>query len=172
MRTRPDLIAYQVLRTRRHAHQIPYALGPKPTRDILFFFLSLLPNMISSTTHRWLTIAVLAGCSAFGAYATLSTASKNGLLAAISKAVGSQVKPKSRHFPGGPAPYKLSYTGIARIDDSLLTLISFFTLILDGPKTLDLVWVSRYLMTQFLAGWVLISLEGLRQGNKGRIVSW
>lgn len=129
-------------------------------------------NMAPSATHRWLTIAILAGCSAFGAYATLGAASQNGLFAAITKAVGSDVKPKSKHFPGGPAPYKLSYTGIAGIDDHLLTLISFFTIILDGPKTLDMVWVTRYMMTQFLAGWVLISLEGLRQGNKGRIASW
>lgn len=128
--------------------------------------------MASPTTHRWLTIAILAGCSAFGAYATFGTASQNGLLAAISKAVGSNVKPKSKHFPGGPAPYKIMYTGITGVDEYLLTLISFFTIILDGPKTQDVVWVTRYMLTQFLAGWVLISLEGLRQGNKGRIVSW
>lgn len=128
--------------------------------------------MLSPTTHRWLTIAILAGCSAFGAYATFGAASQNGLLAAISKAVGANVKPKSRHFPGGPTPYKLTYTGIAGIDDHLVTLISFFTIILDSPKTQDVVWVTRYLMTHFLAGWMLISLEGLRQGNKGRIVSW
>lgn len=131
-----------------------------------------MPNMVSSTPYRWLTIAILAGCSAFGAYATFGAASKNGLFAAITKAVGPDVKPKSKHLPGGPAPYKLSYTGVAGIDDHLLTLISFFTIILDGPKTLDLVWVTRYVMTQFLAGWVLISLEGLRHGNKGRIASW
>ncbi|KAJ4390952.1 hypothetical protein N0V93_004551 [Gnomoniopsis smithogilvyi] len=128
--------------------------------------------MASPTTHRWLTIAILAGCSAFGAYATFGTSSQNGLFAAISKAVGTNVKQKSKHFPGGPAPYKLTYTGVAGIDDHLVTLISFFTIILDGPKTQDVVWVTRYLLTQFLAGWILISLEGLRQGNQGRIVSW
>ncbi|KAJ4405915.1 hypothetical protein N0V82_010227 [Gnomoniopsis sp. IMI 355080] len=128
--------------------------------------------MASPTTHRWLTIAILAACSAFGAYATFGTASQNGLLAAVAKAVGANVKPKARHFPGGPAPYKFNYTGIERIDNHLVTLISFFTIILDGPKTQDMVWVTRYLLTQFLAGWALLSLEGLRQGNKGRIASW
>lgn len=123
-------------------------------------------------THRWLTIAILAACSVFGAYATFVTADKNGLLAAISRAVGRDVNPKFKHFPGGPKPYKFTYTGIAAIDAQLTTLISFFVLILDAPKTLDTVWVSRYLGTQFLAGWLLLTLEGLRKGNKGRAVSW
>lgn len=128
--------------------------------------------MAPTTVHRWLTIAILAGCSALGAYATFGAASKNGLLAAIGKAVGSDVEPEAKHFPGGPTPYKTTYTGITAIDDTLLTLIAFFIILLDGPKTQDTVWVSRYLMTQFLAGWVLLTLEGLRKGNKGRVVSW
>lgn len=117
-------------------------------------------------------MTILAACSAFGAYATFGAASKNGLFAAITKAVGAGVKPKSRHLPGGPTPYKTTYTGVAAVDDHLLTLIAFFTLLLDGPKTQDAVWVSRYMITQFLAGWVLLTLEGLREGNKGRVVSW
>lgn len=122
---------------------------------------------------RSITIIVLLACSAFGAYATLGTASRNGLFAALTKAAGPDVRAKSKHFPGGPAPYKTTYTGIAAIDDHLLLLISFFTIILDTTtKTQDVSWVSRYLLTQFLAGWVLLSVEGLRRGNKGRIVSW
>lgn len=128
--------------------------------------------MAPTPAHRWLTILLLAGCSAFGAYATFGAASRNGLLEAITKAVGKDVKLKSKHIPGGPTPYKTTYTGIAAIDDPLLVLVAFFTIILDGPKTLDTVWVVRYLTTQFLAGWVIITLEGLREGNKGRIVSW
>lgn len=126
----------------------------------------------TNSTHRWITIAILAACSAFGAYATFGTAANNGLLDAIGKAVGPDVKPDAKHFPGGPKPYKITYTGIPAVDDHLLTLISFFVLLLDAPKTQDMVWVSRYMVTQFMAGWVLLSLEGLRKGNKGRVVSW
>lgn len=121
---------------------------------------------------RFITIAILAACSAFGAYATLGTASRNGLLASLARAIGPGVKAKAKYFPGGPAPFKTTYTGIAAIDDQLLLLISFFSIILDTAKTQDVSWVSRYLLTQFLAGWVLLSVEGLRHGNKGRIVSW
>lgn len=126
----------------------------------------------STTAARFLTIALLAGCSAFGAYATLGTASRNGLLAALRKAAGPAVKAKSKYFPGGPAPYKTTYTGIAAVDDALVVLITFFTVILSEANPQDVSWVTRYLTTQFLAGWVLIYVEGLRRGNKGRIVSW
>lgn len=127
--------------------------------------------MASSTTAlRILAISILISLSAFGAYCTFGAAAKNGLFAAITKASGPNAEPK--YFPGGPVPYKTTYTGIAALDDKLVTLIAVFTAILDGPKTEDVSWVSRYLMLQFLAGWTLISLEGLRQGNRGRIVSW
>lgn len=128
--------------------------------------------MAPTQTHRALTIALLLACSAVGFYATLLTGAQNGLFAAIGKAVGRDTSPKLKHFPGGPTPYNFAYTGFAAIDDQLSTLIAFFVLILDGPKTLDTVWVSRYLTTQFFAGWVLLSLEGLREGNRGRVVSW
>lgn len=95
---------------------------------------------------------------------------KNGLFDSMTKSAGHQIKDK--YFPGGPAPYKTSYTGVQAIDDHLVTLISFFIYIIDGPKTWDVVLVYWYLMAQFCAGWMLLSMEGLRQGNRGRIVSW
>lgn len=126
----------------------------------------------STSAARFITIALLAGCSAFGAYATLGTSSRNGLFEALSKAAGSEVKAKSKHFPGGPTPYKLTYTGVTAIDDTLVVLNAFFSVILSDANSQDVSWVLRYLSTQFLAGWLLVYVEGLRRGNKGRIVSW
>lgn len=94
----------------------------------------------------------------------------NGLFDSMTKSAGHQVKDK--YFPGGPAPYKTSYTGIQAIDDHLVTLIVFFIYIIDGPRTWDVVLVYWYLMAQLCAGWMLLSMEGLRQGNRGRVVSW
>lgn len=101
-----------------------------------------------TTAARLLTIAILAGCSAFGAYATLGTASRNGLFAALNKVAGPDVKAKSKYFPGGPAPYKTTYTGIAAVDDALLVLVAFFSVILSDANPPDVSWLSRYLMTR------------------------
>lgn len=119
---------------------------------------------------RLATIGILAACSAFGAYSTIGTGIKNGLFDSIGRSAGRKVV--DRYFPGGPAPYKTTYTGIEAIDDPLVIIIAFFTYIIDGPKTWDVVLVYWYLMAQFCAGWTLLSLEGLRKANKGHVVSW
>ena len=128
--------------------------------------------MASSTVSRAATITILATCAAFGAYGTFGAGFKNGLFDSIARSVGHEVEVKDKYFPGGPAPYKTTYTGIEAIDGQLVTLIAFFTYIIDGPKTWDAVLVYWYLMSQFCAGWTLLSLEGLRKGNKGHVVSW
>lgn len=119
---------------------------------------------------RAATVAVLAACSIFGAYGTFGAGIQNGLFDSITKSSGCGVKDK--YLLGGPAPYKTTYTGFAAVDSPLTTMIAFFTYIIDGPKTWDVVLVYWYLMAQFCAGWTLLSLEGLRKGNRGRIVSW
>lgn len=116
------------------------------------------------------TIAILAACSAFGAYGTLVAGFNNGLFDSITKSTGHDVKDK--YFPTGPAPYKMTYTGIEAIDEYFVGLIGFFIYIIDGPKTWDVVLVYWYLISQLCAGWMLLSMEGLRLGNRGRIVSW
>ncbi|KUI68481.1 hypothetical protein VM1G_04663 [Cytospora mali] len=126
--------------------------------------------MTSSIIPRSATIATLAACAVLGAYGTFVAGIKNGLFDSITKSAGQKVHDK--YFPGGPAPYKTTYTGFDVIDGHLIILIAFFTYIIDGPKTWDVVLVYWYLMSQFCAGWTLLSLEGLRKGNKGRVVSW
>lgn len=115
-------------------------------------------------------IAILVAWAAFGVYGTFVAGFSNGLFDSISKSAGHEVK--DRYFPGGPAPYKTTYTGIEAVDNQLVTLIVFFTYIIDGPKTWDVVLVYWYTMAQFCAGWTLLSLEGLREGNRGHAVSW
>ncbi|KAK7743270.1 hypothetical protein SLS53_004355 [Cytospora paraplurivora] len=109
-------------------------------------------------------------CSAFGAYSTIGTGIKNGLFDSIGRSAGRKVVDK--YFPSGPAPYRTTYTGIEAIDNPLIIIIAFFTYIIDGPRTWDVVLVYWYLMAHFCAGWTLLSLEGLRKANKGRVVSW
>lgn len=124
----------------------------------------------SSNMSRIAIIATLVACAAFGAYATLGASFKNGLFDSISKTAGHVVKDK--FVSGGPMPLKTTYTGIGVIDSHLITLIACFTYIIDGPKTWDVVLVYWHFMAQFCAGWTLLSLEGLRKGNRGRFVSW
>lgn len=126
----------------------------------------------STTTARFITIALLAGCTAFGAYATFGTAARNGLLTTVRGAAGRDVAPKDKYFIGGPTPYKTTFTGVAAIDNVLAVLIGIFSLILSDANPVHVSYLAKYLLTQFLAGWVLMSVEGLRWGNKGRIVSW
>lgn len=125
------------------------------------------------TLSRILTALLLLGCAGLGAYGTFGSGYQSGLFAALTKGVGADVKPRNKHFPGGPRPYKLSYTGIAAVDDQLAILIAFFTVLLDAPgQSVETVWTVRWLMTQFVGGWVLLVVEGLRRGNRGRVVSW
>lgn len=117
-----------------------------------------------------LTTGLLAALCAFGFYGTFGAAGHNGLLPAI--LTGNAPEVQDRYCPGGPAPFKNTYTGIEALDSELRGLICFFVILIDAPKTKDVSWVARYLALQLLAGWLLVSLEGLRRGNRGRIVSW
>lgn len=119
---------------------------------------------------RPVAIAFLAACAAFGAYGAMGTGLRNGLFESITKSAGRDVQ--DRYFPTGPAPYKMTYTGIEAVDDLLVTLVGFFTYIIDGPRTWDIVLVYWYLMSQLCAGWMLLSMEGMRLGNAGRLASW
>lgn len=76
------------------------------------------------------------------------------------------------HRPGasipGPtfAPMKQRYTGIKLIDGQLTTLVGFFFTAVDGNRA-DVSLVGLDFGAQVVAGWVLITIEGMRFGNKG-----
>lgn len=127
--------------------------------------------MSSATLGRAFTIALLLGCTAFGAYATLGTASKNGLFDALGRSAGYHVE--EQHFLGGPTPQKTTYTHIKFIDRQLVFMNSFFVLILDCPKTWDVTVAYWWLMSELCAAWMFIRIEGHREANQhGHITNW
>lgn len=118
---------------------------------------------------RVLTSGLLAALCAFGAYGVFGAASYNGLLSALAATGGSH-----GYCPGAPTPFPTTgYTGASAVDDQLRGPICFFTILVQGPKKgEDVSWSSWYILAQLAAGWALIALEGLRRGNRGRVVSW
>ena len=134
--------------------------------------------MASSTTAsashsvipKALTVVIISACGSLGVYGTLVTGSQNGLFNAISHSLG----PTAREpfSLGGPAPLRTAFTGIDAIDRQLSILVAFFTIAVDGPRSWDVTLSQWYLLGQFCAGFSLLVLEGLRQGNQGKLVSW
>jgi hypothetical protein len=116
-------------------------------------------------------ILILLGCAGFGGYGTFGAGSQNGLFEVISNSAGRPAA-SERYIPGGPEPIRTRYTGVVAIDDHVIVLVAFFTFLIDGPQTWDITLSYWYLMAHFCAGWTLMALEGLRKGNRGKLVSW
>ena len=90
---------------------------------------------------------------------------QNGLL----KILNAENQPGAL-IPGPTAaPMKQTYTGIGAIDKQLTVLVSFFYTAIDGNR-LDVSVSFLYLGGQVLASWVLIMVEGLRNGNRGKFI--
>ncbi|KAK3318803.1 hypothetical protein B0H66DRAFT_558219 [Apodospora peruviana] len=121
---------------------------------------------------RAAVILAIAGCLGVGIYGTHINGAKNGFFAALGRCAGRGTSPETFYFPGGPEPFTWTYTGVPAIDGQLRVLVAFFTAVLDGEKSWDVVASYWSLMFQFAAGWTLLSIEGLREGNRGRVVSW
>ena len=126
--------------------------------------------MASKPPSRVAAVVALLACAAFGGYGTFGAGFQNGMFDTITKA--SEGGAAKMVFPGGPTPYRTSYTGIAAVDDHLVTLVAFFTFIIDAPQTYDITLSYVYLMAHFWAGMCLLLLEGTRNGNRGKVVSW
>lgn len=87
----------------------------------------------------------------------------NGLL----KFLGAQTEPGAV-IPGPVvAPMKQTYTGIGPVDNQLTVLVSFFYTAIDGNRG-DISIAFLSLGSHVIAAWVLITLEGLRSGNRGK----
>ena len=77
------------------------------------------------------------------------------------------------HAPGadipGPTkvPMKQTYTGIRFIDNQLIDLVAFFYTAIDGNRA-DVSLAGLDFGGQVVAAWVLMVIEGLRLGNKGK----
>jgi len=115
-------------------------------------------------------VLALLACAGFGGYGTLGAGFRDGMFGTITKAT--EAGASTAVFPGGPTPYRTSYTGVGLLDDRLVPLLAFFTFIIDGPQTWDITLSYWYLMAHFGAGMCLLLLEGTRRGNRRRAVSW
>jgi hypothetical protein len=77
------------------------------------------------------------------------------------------------HRPGasipGPtfAPMRQRYTGIKIFDAQLTTLVGFFFTAVDGNRA-DVSLIGLDFGAQVVAAWMLITIEGLRFGNRGK----
>ena len=77
-----------------------------------------------------------------------------------------EVKPTSV-VPGISEPLRLSYTGVAGIDQQLVVLFKFFWPVVNGTEP-GLSLFSVYFFGEISGAWALILLEGIRSGNRGR----
>jgi hypothetical protein len=126
--------------------------------------------MAQHTILQAVALIIIIGCAVLGTYGTLITGGTNGLFETITFTTGQfATKP---YIPAGPQPIRTTFTGVYPIDRQLLVLVSFFTFIIDGPQTWDVRLSYWFLMAHFSAGWCLVSLEGLRRGNRGKLLSW
>jgi hypothetical protein len=89
----------------------------------------------------------------------------NGLL----KHLSAQTEPGAV-IPGpAAAPMRQHYTGIGPIDKQLTILVSFFYTAIDGNRG-DVSVAFLSLGSHVIAAWVLIMIESLRTGNKGKLL--
>ena len=75
-----------------------------------------------------------------------------------------------RLLPGTNEPVKTVYTGIAPIDYQLCVLALFFWENVDGSNPAGSLFCFHF-ATQVACGWGLLMIEGLRRGNRWRIIS-
>lgn len=104
--------------------------------------------------------------SAAGFYSTWSLLMNNGTVDQMIhiRDVG------PRLLPGTQEPIKTSYTGIELVDSQLGVLALFFWEMVDGSRP-NASLFCFYFGGQLAAGWSLLILEGLRNGNRWRIIS-
>ena len=110
-----------------------------------------------------LAIGLQIGLAALGFWTLWGFPYNNGLLAIL------KGQTEAGAMIPGPtvAPMKQTYTGIKPIDSQLTILVSFFYTAIDGNRG-DVSLSFSGLGGNVLASWVLITLEGLRNGNKGK----
>ncbi|MCJ1469009.1 hypothetical protein MMC07_007641 [Pseudocyphellaria aurata] len=74
-------------------------------------------------------------------------------------------------LPGTNAPLKRSYTGIEKLDYQLTVLALFFWELIDGSRPNASLQCFHF-VGQITAGWGLLMMEALRNGNRKRIISF
>jgi hypothetical protein len=88
---------------------------------------------------------------------------QNGLL----KSLIDLQKPGT-YLPGTKmVPMRHHYTGIKPLDNQIAMMVAFFWPALDGSRV-DVSLVFLEIVTQAMATWVLVTIESVRVGNKGK----
>jgi len=103
--------------------------------------------------------------SFLGFYNTFYTARLNGTGRLLFSVLRSGPSAK---FPGSDGLLVRYYTGVPQVDQVLTMLVAFFAHTVDG----SLLWFGKFGAGQFGAAWALLVMEGLREGNRHRLVSW
>jgi hypothetical protein len=73
------------------------------------------------------------------------------------------------YHPPNPIP---RYTGIKAVDDQLVILVGFFAAMFLDERPYETRLLLLWLFGQFAAIWTVLLLEGVRRGNRGKIISW
>ncbi len=74
---------------------------------------------------------------------------------------------------GALEPFRRTYTGVKAFDGILSKLVGFFATLLDDPGAgWEVTAIYAWMASQLAAAWTLLQLEGLRAGNRGRLVSF
>lgn len=73
-------------------------------------------------------------------------------------------------LPGTQEPLRRVYTGVGAVDHQLTVLAVFFWEVVDGGMP-NASLHAFHLAGQFGAAWTIVVLEGLRKGNRGKIIS-
>ncbi|KAL2074989.1 hypothetical protein VTL71DRAFT_8769 [Oculimacula yallundae] len=105
--------------------------------------------------------------SLLGAFTATVLADANGTFKNIFAIIQSE-KPK---FPGTDFDLFMQYTGIGWLDRHICFLVMFFAPVV-AKKGDALEMLTIFGAGQFGAAWALMLMEGLRKGNKGRVVSF
>lgn len=117
--------------------------------------------MASTTTIVKVLLLVL---SIIGVFGTWILVQRNGALSLLEQIASRKL------LPGTNQPLQKSFTGIKAVDDQLKILVIFFWQVVDGSTPTSSLQ-SLHFEGQVIAGWVLCMLEGLRDGNRWRIIS-
>jgi len=119
----------------------------------------------SSPLLRVLVLVALPLLSLAGYYSLWRVGTQNGTFGHIQRVL---VQAQNAKLPGTEFPLIRHYTGIAPVDRQLVILVTFFAHAVDGSSA----GFSSWGMTQFGAAWCVMVMEGLRAGNKGKLISW
>lgn len=124
--------------------------------------------MASPQLRRHVTAAALVVLAAWGAYTTYGVGFQNGLFDTIRASLDVE----NPYVPGGVSPLRTRYVASPAIDKHITILISFFSYVIDLPRTKNVDVTSLLVMGQLCAGWTLIRFEGWRLANKRKVIAW